>query len=180
MDNLPQDVFFMIIKKIAAVGAENLLWLETAFPFYQALTREKAVLRALPHSCLWYLTDHSPNEGNRKLMRQISHSGHGMYSVASAAQMLQQDNPDLGEIKIILREAVSHGSNNAKYFDLVLKVLDKDGFSMDEVLPVFMDLFHRKQLVECGRALMNVNDIHFFWGRYWIRPLPPSTERRFT
>ena len=85
MDTLPGDVLFVIIKKIAAFGAEDLIKFETAFPFYQDLNRDKVVLRALPRSCLWYLTDHSPSEGKRKLMRHISHSGHGMYGVASAA-----------------------------------------------------------------------------------------------
>jgi hypothetical protein len=51
---------------------------------------------------------------------------------------------------------------------------------MKEVFPVFKDLFDRKQLADCGRALMNVNDIPFFWGFYWTRPLPPGLEYRFT
>jgi len=180
MDNLPRDVLLMIIKKITVFEAENLLWFETAFPFYQELTREKAVLRALPRICLWYLTDHSLSERKRKLTCQISHSGHKTYNVASAAHMLQQDNPTLEKIKLILREAAAHGSDSAKYFDLMLKALVKDGFSMNDVLPVFMDLFNRKQLVGCGRAVTNVDDIPFFWGRYWTRSLPPSLERRFT
>jgi len=78
-------MLFVIIKKIMAFGAEDLIKFETAFLFYQEFTHNQAVLRALPRSCLWYLTDHSPSEGKRKLMHQISHSGHGMYSVASAA-----------------------------------------------------------------------------------------------
>jgi hypothetical protein len=55
MDTLPGDVLFVILKKIAAFVAEDLIKFETAFPFYKELTRDKAVLRALPCSCLWYL-----------------------------------------------------------------------------------------------------------------------------
>jgi hypothetical protein len=166
MDTLPGDVLFVIIKKVAAFGAKDLIMFEFSFPFYQDLTRDKAVLRALPHSCLWYLTDHSPSEGKRKLMRQISHSGNAMYDVASAAQMLQRDNPDLEEINLILREAAAHRSDSAKYFGLILKVLAEESFSLYKVLPVFRDLFERKQLAECGRALANIGGIPFFWEHY--------------
>ena len=99
--------------------------------------------------------------------------------MASATQMLQRDNPNLGEIKLILKEAVAHKSDSARYFDLILKVLAKEGFSIDEVLPIFTDLFERKQLAECGRDLANIGSIPFFWGHYWTTPLPPGLERRF-
>ena len=95
-------------------------------------------------------------------MCQISHNGHGMYSVASAAKILRRDNRDFREIKLILREAVIHRSNSARYFNLILKVLTEEGFSIDEVFHVFMDVFKRKQLAECRRALTNVGGIPFF------------------
>ena len=69
MDTFPGDVLFVIIKKIVEFGAEDLARFETAFPFYQGFTCDKAILRALPHSCVWYLGDHSLREGKRKLMR---------------------------------------------------------------------------------------------------------------
>jgi len=100
--------------------------------------------------------------------------------VATTTQMLQGDRPDLEEIRFVFREASSHGSDGAKYFELMLKILGSDGFSMEEVFPVFKDLFNRKQLVDSGRDLMNVNDIPFFWGFYWIRPLPSDLEYWFT
>jgi len=112
-------------------------------------------------------------------MRQISHSGHVMFSVASAAQMLQRDNPNLEEINLILKEAVAQRSDSASYFDLILKVLGKEGFSKDEILPVLTDLFEQRRLAECGRALANIGGIPFFWGHYWTRPLPLGLERRF-
>jgi hypothetical protein len=80
--------------------------------------------------------------------------------------MLQRDNFDLEEIKLILREAPAHRSDSARYFDLILRVLDKEGFFMDEVLPVFRDLFECKQLAECGRALANIGGIPFLGGHY--------------
>ena len=138
------------------------------------------MLRALPRDCLWCIPDYLPCAGNRKFMRQFSRSGHEAYSVVLATKMLQGDRPDLEEIKLILREAVTHGSDGAKYFELMLKVLAKDGFSMDEVLRVFRDLFNRKQLAECGRAIMNAEDPPSFSGYYWPRPLLPDLEYRFT
>jgi len=162
MDTLPRDVLLVIIKKIAEFGAEDLVRFETAFPFYHGFTRDKETLRALPHSCVWYLADHSISEGKHKLMRQISHSGHVMFSLASAAQMLQQDNADLEEIKLILKDAVAQRFYSASYFDLILKLLAKEGFSEDEILPGFMDLFERRRLAECGRDLANIGGIPFF------------------
>lgn len=179
MDTLPKDILFTIIKKIAALRAEELIKFETSFPFYQEFTRNHAVLKALPRKCLWYLTDHSPSERKLKLMREISHGGFGMYRVASVAQILRRDNPDLGEIKLILKEAVIHRSNCAKYFDLILKVLAEDDFSFDEVFPAFIDLFKRKQHAECRRALVNVGGIPFYWEPYWTRPLPLGLKHRF-
>jgi len=64
--------------------------------------------------------------------------------VATAAQMLQGDHPDLKEIKLILREIAAHTSDGAKYFELILKILSSSGFSMEEIFPVFKDLFNRK------------------------------------
>jgi len=113
MDTLPKDMLFAIIKKIAVLMAEELIRFQTAFPFYQDFTRNQAVFRALPRSCLWYLVDHSHSKGKRKLMRQISHNRHIMYSLASAAQILRRDNPDLGEIKLILKEEVIHRFDSA-------------------------------------------------------------------
>jgi len=61
-------------------------------------------------------------------MQQISRSGHAVYNLVSTAQMLQGDLLDLEEIKLILREAFVHGSDGAKYFELMLKVLSSGGF----------------------------------------------------
>jgi len=180
MDTLPGDVLFVIIKRIAAFEAEDLFKFESAFPFYQELTHDKAVLRALPRSFLWFLSDHSPSEGKRKLMRQISHSGHGMYGIVSASQMLQLYNRNFGEIKLILKEAIACKSHSAKYFDLILKALAKGGCSIDEILPVFTNLFERKQLAEFRRALANIGRIPLFWVHYWTRTLPLGLDHRFT
>jgi hypothetical protein len=95
-------------------------------------------------------------------MRQISHSSYAVYSVASAAQMLQGDQPNLDEIKLILRKAAAHGFDRAKYFELMLTVLASNGFSMEEIFSVFKDLFDRKQPGDCERTLMNVDNIPFF------------------
>ena len=58
-------------------------------------------------------------------------------------------------------------------------MLAEEGFSLDEVFPVFMNLFKRKQLAECRRALTNVGGIPFFWGPYWTRHLLLGLKHRF-
>jgi len=47
-------------------------------------------------------------------MQQISRSGHETYIVVLAAQMLIGDRPDLEEIKFILKEAETHGTDGGK------------------------------------------------------------------
>jgi len=59
------------------------------------------------------------------------------------------------EINLILKKAATHGSDVAKYFLLMLKVLAKDSFLTDEVLPIFKDHFDRQQLADCKRTIMN-------------------------
>ena len=70
------------------------------------------------------------------------------------------------EIKHILQKAATHGFDRAKYFLLMLKVLTKDGFSKDEIFPVFKDLFDRQQLAHCKRAIMNVEGPPSYEGHY--------------
>jgi len=91
MEGLPEDILLVIIKNIATFEAEDLLQFEMTSTYHQKLDRDNVMLRALPQTCLWYLTYHWLNEGNRKLMQLISRSGHAVYSVASAALMLQGD-----------------------------------------------------------------------------------------
>jgi len=95
-------------------------------------------------------------------MQRLAHSGHDVYDVETATQMLQGDHPDLEEIKLILRATAAHGSDGAKYFELMLKLLASGGFSTKEIFHVFKDLFDRKRLADYGRALMNVDGIPFF------------------
>jgi len=93
MESLPEDIFLIIVKKIAAFGAHDLFRFEIISTYHQKLACENAVLRALPRNCLWYLTDHWRSAGKRKFMQQISRSGHAIYIVVLAAQMLQGDHP---------------------------------------------------------------------------------------
>jgi len=137
MECLLEDILLVIVKKVAASGTQDLLRFEVTSIYYQKLACEKAVPRALPRDCLWYISDYLPCAGKRKFMQQISQSRHEVYNVVSAAQMLQEDRPNLKEIKLILEEAAAHGYDGAKYFSLMLETPAKDGFSMDEVHRVF-------------------------------------------
>jgi len=59
-----------------------------------------------------------------------------------AAFKLQQIRPDLEEIRLILAKAVNHGSQGAIYFNLMLEELSSEGFSENEVLSSFRELFN--------------------------------------
>lgn len=146
MEHLPEDVMLSIFRKIPASGTKNLFRFRATSYLHCRLSNKKVVLMALPRECLCYISDHWPSAAKRKFMQQISRNGHEAYCVLIAAQLLQERCPNLEEIKLILKKAESHGSVGAKYLLLMFKVLAKDGFSMDEVLSDFKDLFERKQL----------------------------------
>lgn len=61
-------------------------------------------------------------------MQHICRSGHKAYTVVLAAQMLQGNRPDLEEIKLIFKEVATYGSDGAKYFELMLKVMANGWF----------------------------------------------------
>jgi len=48
----------------------------------------------------------------------------------------------------------------------MLKVLANDVFSMDEVFPIFKDLFDHQQLANYKRAILNVEGPPYYWGYY--------------
>lgn len=95
-----------------------------------------------------------------------------------AAKLLHGGKTNLEEIKLILQTTFARGSDGAKYFNLTLKVLDKDGFLLSEVLPIFWDLFNRQWLTNCKRNIMNAEGPLSFWGRHWSRSLLPKLEYR--
>lgn len=144
MERLPEDALLVIVKKVAASGTQNLLRFKATSVYHKKLANKKAVLRALPRDCLRYISDHQPRVAKRKFMQRLSHSGHEAYCVVVAANLLHGGRPDLEEIKLILKKGAARGSDGAKYFELMLKVLAKNGFLMSEVLPIFRDLFNRK------------------------------------
>jgi len=98
--------------------------------------------------------------------------------VVVAAKLLHSKRHDLDEMKSILHNVVARGYDGAKYFNLILKVLTKDGFSRAEVLPLFQDLFTRQRLTYCRWAIMNVDDRPSFWECHWTRFLLLEFEYR--
>jgi len=152
----------------------------TTSTYHRKISNKKAVLRALPQDCLWYLTDYWPCTEKRAFLKKLSRSGHAEYSVVMASQMFQGGRPDLKEIKFILRKATKHGSNGARYFMVMLLVLSKDGSFVDDAFLIFKDLFDRRQLANCKGAIMNVEALLIFWGHFWIRTLLPEFTYRYT
>jgi len=60
------------------------------------------------------------------------------------AKLLHEEHLDMEEIKLILPKAAARGFDGAKYFDLMLKVLVKDGYFPSEVMPTFQGIFNRR------------------------------------
>jgi len=94
-------------------------------------------------------------------MKQLPDSGHSTFCITLASQLFQQPDPDVEEVKRALCAAARHGSDGAKYFLMILDVLDEGGFFVGEVFSVFIDLFDHKQLARCRRSLMNLG------GPFW-------------
>jgi hypothetical protein len=81
--------------------------------------------------------------------------------------------PWLGRYQRELHEANAHGSDGAKYFLMMIRALSRGGFSPNEVFPVFEDLFERRQLTNCKKAITSTD---FF---FLQRPLHPGLTYRF-
>jgi len=151
----------------------------TTSTYHRKISNKKAVLRSLPRDCLKYLTDYWPCTEKRAFMQKLSCSGHTEYSVVLASQILQSGRPDLIEINFILRKASEHGSDEARYFMMMLLALSKDGSLVGDAFFTFKDLFNRRQLAKCKEAIMNVGGLPHFWGHFWTRPLLPEFVYRF-
>jgi len=67
------------------------------------------VLRAVSEDCLRLLLLASPNAGQRKFLQQLTLSGHALYYIVKAAQMLQQPHFDLPMIQFVLSSAQRAG-----------------------------------------------------------------------
>jgi len=111
-------------------------------------------------------------------MQRLSQSVHEAYFVVDTARLLHSGCPNLEEIKLILQKVTARGSNGAKYFLLMLKVLVKDGFLPNEVLSTFQDLFTQRWLTDCKRAIINIESPPSYKGCHWSRFLLPELEYR--
>jgi len=105
MEQLPKDILFTIVKKVAASRTQNLFRFKATYVLHRRLASKKVVLRALPRDCLWYLSDHWPCAEKYAFMQQISRSGYAMYCMVLASQPFQRGRPNLEEFKQILQKA---------------------------------------------------------------------------
>jgi len=160
MEVLPSELQLIIAKKIAASSIRELLTFWASVKLHRILSENHVVLRKVSEDCLCLLALPSPNSGQRKFMQQLILSGHGIYCVVRAAQMLHQPHPNLPRIQSILRNAKNVGSDEVTYFLIMLKVLASEGFDRDRVLSLFHDLFTRECLAHC-RSVINADGLLF-------------------
>ena len=170
----PRRYFNPYFQKDSHFRSSNLLNFGTTSTYHRKISNKKAVLRALPQDCLWYLTDYWPCTGKQAFLKKLSRSGHAEYSVVMASHMFQGGRPDLKEIKFILRKATEHGSDGARYFMMMLLVLSKDGSFVDDAFFIFKDLFERRQLANCKGAIMNVEGPPYFLGAFLDQNASPG------
>lgn len=120
MDSLPQDIIIHISKTIAIYGVQNLFeflnYLQLSSKNFQQKDSIASLTTRLFEVCYWLLALY------RKLVftHKLSCSGHTEYSVVLGSQMLQGGRPDLTEISFIFRKAAKHGSDEARYFMMML------------------------------------------------------------
>lgn len=74
-------------------------------------------------------------------MQQLILSGHALFCVVRAAQMLHQPHPNLPKIQFVLSNPYFVESYEATYFMIMLRVSASEGFNRDHVLSLFNDLF---------------------------------------
>jgi len=88
-------------------------------------------------------------------MQQLTLSGHALYCVVRAAQMLQQPHPDLSSIQSVLSSAQRAGSDEATYF-LMLTV------EASSVPTVFSSIEVNSNYVLCPRVLIHIIFVRIF------------------
>lgn len=181
METLPKDILITIAKKVAAIGLPDLFHFMETSTLHRKIANDDEVLRALHNDCLNLLFNNLPKDPARDdFILKLSNSGHSDFCVVQAGQLLNMKDPDLVAIKSVLQSASSQGSDAATYFLLMLKVLDKEDFSLDEALTTFKDLFRRQQLSNCRRAILTGGHPAYYWCFSWTRPLPPGLVFRST
>ncbi|RHN68256.1 hypothetical protein MtrunA17_Chr3g0111911 [Medicago truncatula] len=179
MEMLPPELQLVIAKKIAASSTRELLTFWASAKLHRRLSKNLVVLRAVSKYCLGLLLLTSPNAGQRKFMQQLTLNGHALYFVVKVAQMLDQPHPDLPRIQYVLSSAQLAGSDEAKYFLIMLKVLASEGFVRDRVLSLFHDLFTRQRLAH-RRSIISADGILFDWGQLELRLMPLGLDYKFT
>ena len=60
MENLPDDVLLPIVRKIVASGIKNLFRFRATSVRHRKLVKNPEVIKALPRSCMFYLSDPQP------------------------------------------------------------------------------------------------------------------------
>jgi len=105
---------------------------------------------------MFYLSDPQPLAEKRAFMQQLSDSGNSTFCIVLASQLFEQRDPDVEAIKKILHTTADHGSDGPNYFLMMLNVMARGELPMDEVFPVFHDIFERRQMARCRRAIMNL------------------------
>jgi len=173
MNHILDDDLLNIFERLAISNVKNFLRFRETSSRHWRLSKTHKVLRIPPRNWLSLLTDSSSCVGKRILIQRLSDSGNLEFCVARATQLLHGRYFDLKEVKQILLRSKSYGFIEEKYFLMTLDALASGGFSPENAFPVFRDLFERKQISYCRRALMWV------LGYYSSRPLPRELDYRF-
>jgi len=105
MEVLPSELQPIIAKKIAASSTRELITFRASAKLHRRLPENPVVLRAVSEDCLRLLVLPSPNAGQNKFMQQLTPSGHALYCVVRAAQMLHQPHPNVPRIQSVLKNA---------------------------------------------------------------------------
>jgi len=171
METLPNDLLMVITKKVAAFGTQDLLNFGATSKLHYQLVNKKAVFRVLNRDCLWYIVDPTSSSAKHCFVCRLSSSGHPFYTVAIASFMLNQIRPDLERIRQVLAKAMKHNYDGATYFNLMLEVLAQDNLLDNQILPVFLDLFERRQLAICRNAILNMVGPRYAWNSLNFRPM---------
>jgi len=113
-------------------------------------------------------------------MQRVSSSGHAFYNVALATFMIYQTHANLEEIKLLLAKAIKHGSDEAMYFNLMLRVLENERFSKNEVISSFQSLFNRRRLANCRNVILHTGGPSFKQNDPCFRPMILGLKYQFS
>jgi len=121
MDFLSDDLLINITTRVAAHSMYDLFNFQRTNKRYATLYKDPIVSRAVFTDCIPLLTDLDLTPEKLAFMNRLWDHGNPMFCILRCSQHMLHATPNFGTIRWLLSNVEAAGSNNAKYFHLLIK-----------------------------------------------------------